>query len=79
LPGNSILLEEISSRFLCAAVKASLKLTTRLLSKPFVRQVYDYLKKIHVLPKPIKVDWSPKPIPVEIPAKREEVKKNANG
>jgi hypothetical protein len=42
LPGNSILLEEISSRFLCAAVKASLKLTTRLLSKPFVRQVYDY-------------------------------------
>jgi hypothetical protein len=37
------------------------------------------VKKIHVLPKPIKVDWSPKPIPVEIPAKREEVKKNANG
>jgi hypothetical protein len=35
-------------------------------------------KKVHVLPKPIKVDWSPKPIPVEIPAKREEVKKNAN-
>jgi hypothetical protein len=36
------------------------------------------VKKIHVLPKPIKLDWQPKPIPVEIPIRKEEVKKNAN-
>jgi hypothetical protein len=38
------------------------------------------LKKIHILPKPIKVDWQSKPIPVEIPTiKKDEVKRNANG
>jgi hypothetical protein len=37
------------------------------------------VKKVHNLPKPIKMDWNPKPIPVEIPLKKEEVKKNANG
>lgn len=33
------------------------------------------VKKIHRLPKPIKVDWRPKPIPVVLPKKKEEIKK----
>lgn len=33
------------------------------------------VKKIHQLPKPIKVNWKPKAIPVVLPKKKEEVKK----
>jgi len=37
------------------------------------------VRKVHILPKPIKVNWAPKSIPVEIPTiKKDEVKKNAN-
>lgn len=35
------------------------------------------VKKIHQLPKPIKVNWKPKAIPVVLPKKKEEVKKEA--
>lgn len=31
------------------------------------------VKRIHNLPKPIKVDLKPKPIPVEIPAKKKDI------
>ena len=33
------------------------------------------IKKVHILPKPIKINWKPKPVPVEIPAKKERVQK----
>ena len=33
------------------------------------------VKRIYQLPKPIKVNWKPKAIPVVLPKKKEEVKK----